>query len=84
MRAWDPERPVVVAPAMNTFMWEHPLTAVQLTKLKQYYKKLVIIEPAVKTLACGDTGKGALAPIPEICAVIKALEIEASRTRASQ
>jgi phosphopantothenoylcysteine decarboxylase len=25
-RAWDPARPVVVAPAMNTFMWEHPLT----------------------------------------------------------
>lgn len=25
-RAWDPTRPVVVAPAMNTFMWEHPLT----------------------------------------------------------
>lgn len=25
-RAWDPGRPVVVAPAMNTFMWDHPLT----------------------------------------------------------
>ena len=25
-RAWDPARPAVVAPAMNTFMWEHPLT----------------------------------------------------------
>jgi phosphopantothenoylcysteine decarboxylase len=25
-RAWDPARPVVVAPAMNTFMWEHPHT----------------------------------------------------------
>lgn len=29
-RAWDPARPVVVAPAMNTFMWEHPLTLRQL------------------------------------------------------
>jgi phosphopantothenoylcysteine decarboxylase len=26
-RAWDPARPVLLAPAMNTFMWEHPLTA---------------------------------------------------------
>ena len=26
-RAWDLDRPVVLAPAMNTFMWEHPLTA---------------------------------------------------------
>jgi phosphopantothenoylcysteine decarboxylase len=25
-RAWDPDRPVVLAPAMNTLMWEHPLT----------------------------------------------------------
>jgi len=32
-RAWDPSRPVVVAPAMNTFMWEHPLTMRQLRAL---------------------------------------------------
>jgi phosphopantothenoylcysteine decarboxylase len=25
-RAWEPTRPVVLAPAMNTLMWEHPLT----------------------------------------------------------
>jgi phosphopantothenoylcysteine decarboxylase len=25
-RAWDPARPVVLAPAMNTFMWENPFT----------------------------------------------------------
>jgi phosphopantothenoylcysteine decarboxylase len=25
-RAWDPNRPVILAPAMNTLMWEHPLT----------------------------------------------------------
>ena len=25
-RAWDVSRPVVLAPAMNTLMWEHPLT----------------------------------------------------------
>jgi phosphopantothenoylcysteine decarboxylase len=26
-RAWYPSRPVVLAPAMNTLMWQHPLTA---------------------------------------------------------
>jgi phosphopantothenoylcysteine decarboxylase len=26
-RAWEPERPIVLAPAMNTLMWQHPLTA---------------------------------------------------------
>ena len=25
-RAWDPERPIVLAPAMNTLMWKHKLT----------------------------------------------------------
>ena len=25
-RAWDPTRPVVLAPAMNTLMWQHPMT----------------------------------------------------------
>lgn len=25
-RAWDPTRPVILAPAMNTLMWQHPAT----------------------------------------------------------
>jgi len=32
-RAWDPARPVVLAPAMNTLMWEHPLTRRHLVEL---------------------------------------------------
>lgn len=32
-RAWDPARPVLLAPAMNTLMWEHPLTARHLRQL---------------------------------------------------
>ena len=32
-RAWDPNRPVVLAPAMNTLMWEHPLTGRHLRQL---------------------------------------------------
>jgi phosphopantothenoylcysteine decarboxylase len=32
-RAWDPVRPVVLAPAMNTLMWEHPLTRKHLNAL---------------------------------------------------
>jgi phosphopantothenoylcysteine decarboxylase len=32
-RAWDPQRPVVLAPAMNTLMWQHPLTARHLRQL---------------------------------------------------
>jgi phosphopantothenoylcysteine decarboxylase len=32
-RAWDPARSVVLAPAMNTLMWEHPLTGRHLRQL---------------------------------------------------
>jgi phosphopantothenoylcysteine decarboxylase len=32
-RAWDPARPAILAPAMNTLMWEHPLTARHLRQL---------------------------------------------------
>jgi phosphopantothenoylcysteine decarboxylase len=32
-RAWDTSRPVVLAPAMNTLMWEHPLTGRHLRQL---------------------------------------------------
>src|SRR5262245_14563634 len=32
-RAWDVTRPVVLAPAMNTLMWQHPLTARHLRQL---------------------------------------------------
>jgi phosphopantothenoylcysteine decarboxylase len=32
-RAWDTTRPVVLAPAMNTFMWQHPLTSRHLRQL---------------------------------------------------
>ncbi len=34
-RAWDFARPVVLAPAMNTFMWESPVTLRQLGQLLQ-------------------------------------------------
>jgi phosphopantothenoylcysteine decarboxylase len=32
-RAWDPQRPVILAPAMNTLMWDHPLTVRHLRQL---------------------------------------------------
>src|SRR6516162_6660666 len=32
-RAWEPSRPVILAPAMNTLMWEHPLTGRHLRQL---------------------------------------------------
>jgi phosphopantothenoylcysteine decarboxylase len=34
-RAWDLSRPVMLAPAMNTLMWEHPLTGRHLRQLAE-------------------------------------------------
>ncbi len=36
-RAWDVQRPVIVAPAMNTHMWEHPATRRQLSQFAADY-----------------------------------------------
>ncbi|MCX6744925.1 MAG: class II aldolase/adducin family protein [Candidatus Parcubacteria bacterium] len=65
VRAWDRQKPVVVAPAMNTKMWEHPLTAEHLNKLGEWYP-LSVVQPVAKKLACGDYGLGAMADLDSI------------------
>lgn len=88
-------KPIILAPAMNTAMWDHPLTRVQLETIQQFGRGaaqqtsilssdasigskigqeqgndqengVIIVEPAVKTLACGDVGAGALADLDNI------------------
>ncbi|MFC1640559.1 flavoprotein [Patescibacteria group bacterium] len=75
-RAWNRFRPFIVAPSMNTQMWEHPATKEHLETLDRWYK-LSIVEPVSKKLACGETGKGALAPIEEIVAMVNRRKIDA-------
>ena len=65
-RAWDLTRPLVVSPAMNTLMWDHPLTQRQLRELAQDAKDLTVISPQSKRLACDDVGMGAMAALEEI------------------
>jgi phosphopantothenoylcysteine decarboxylase/phosphopantothenate--cysteine ligase len=57
--------PVVVAPAMNVNMWEHPATRANLEVLRR--RGHIIVEPGSGYLACGMTGPGRLAD-PEIIA----------------
>ncbi|MBI3633001.1 MAG: phosphopantothenoylcysteine decarboxylase [Candidatus Vogelbacteria bacterium] len=71
IRAWDFAKPVILAPAMNTHMWNHPVTSEHLTKLRSWYKKLIIVDPVSKRLACGDIGKGAMADTAEIIRSLK-------------
>lgn len=63
-RAWDFNKPVYLAPAMNTNMWTHPVTATHLKILKQWNVK--VIYPTVKKLACGQYGVGGLAHLKTI------------------
>jgi phosphopantothenoylcysteine decarboxylase len=76
VRAWDFTKPIVVAPAMNTAMWEHPITEQHLKQLGEWLDGLLkrnfcVVEPVEKCLACGDVGKGALANIDDIAQAVK-------------
>ena len=51
--------PVVVAPAMNVNMWEHPATQENLQKLRA--RGVHVVDPDEGYLACGMTGAGRLA-----------------------
>jgi phosphopantothenoylcysteine decarboxylase / phosphopantothenate---cysteine ligase len=60
--------PVVVAPAMNVNMWEHPATRANLEILCQ--RGVKIVEPGSGYLACGMTGSGRLAENEAIVAAV--------------
>jgi len=56
--------PVVVAPAMNVNMFEHPAVVENLETLRS--RGVRVVEPGAGYLACGWLGKGRLAEVPEI------------------
>jgi len=60
--------PVVIAPAMNVKMWQHPATQANLQILRQRGHR--IVEPGSGYLACGMTGPGRLADPEAIAAAI--------------
>ncbi|WP_459906653.1 flavoprotein [Caballeronia sp. HLA56] len=69
-RAWQfREKPILVAPSMNKYMWEHLCTQEHLEKLRSWNDR--IIEPRVKLLAGGDFGPAALADVPTIVAAVQ-------------
>ena len=63
--------PVVVAPAMNVNMFDHPAVAENLEILRA--RGVRIVEPGEGYLACGWLGKGRLAEVPEIVAAALAV-----------
>ena len=71
-RAWclgARAKPIILAPAMNTKMWEHPCTQAHLDKLEF---GTTIVPPQSKQLACGEIGIGAMAKIEDIVAKVDA------------
>jgi phosphopantothenoylcysteine decarboxylase/phosphopantothenate--cysteine ligase len=63
--------PVLVAPAMNTNMWEHPAVRQNLRVLAD--RGVRFVDPGEGFLACGWTGKGRLAEPPEIVEAAQAI-----------
>ena len=57
-------KPIIICPAMNTAMYENPITQRNIKTLTEL--GYLFIEPKESRLACGDLGKGALADIDEI------------------
>jgi phosphopantothenoylcysteine decarboxylase/phosphopantothenate--cysteine ligase len=69
--------PILIAPAMNTTMWEHPATQRNLRQLRA--DGVYFVEPDAGEMACGTIGPGRLSE-PE-CIVRAALEILAGLDR---
>lgn len=63
--------PLLIAPAMNVHMWEHPATQANVRLLQQ--RGAQCIGPAAGALACGYEGRGRLAPVEEIVAAVDVL-----------
>jgi phosphopantothenoylcysteine decarboxylase len=71
VRAWDYKisdsiyyKKILVAPAMNTCMWENRITDIHIKSIND--RGIIDIPPIEKKLMCGDTGVGAMAEIKTI------------------
>lgn len=61
-------KPLFVAPAMNSKMWQHPATQRNIELLKQDGVQLIM--PASGNLACGEIGEGRMAEVETIIAAL--------------
>jgi len=64
------DKPVLVAPTMNTRMWEHPATRRNMARLKD--DGILFIEAGEGDLACGEVGRGRMAEPTQILEAIDA------------
>ena len=64
------DKPVMIAPAMNVRMWQHPATQRNLAQLRA--DGVQVVGPNVGDMACGEHGPGRMAEPAEIVAAIAA------------
>ncbi|APX23263.1 MAG: bifunctional phosphopantothenoylcysteine decarboxylase/phosphopantothenate--cysteine ligase CoaBC [Rhodobacteraceae bacterium] len=64
------DTPVMIAPAMNVRMWDHPATQRNLATLQG--DGVRVVGPASGDMACGEYGPGRLSEVPEIVAAVEA------------
>lgn len=72
------EKPVLLAPAMNTSMWESAATQNNIAVLKQ--RGLSVVGPESGELACGESGAGRLSELQAIISALKPLLTEQTLT----
>ena len=73
--------PVLIAPAMNTTMWDHPATQHNLARLRDH--GVYIIDPDEGEMACGTVGPGRLSdPDRIVTAALEVLQSKVSRDSA--
>lgn len=63
------DKPILVAPAMNVRMWEHPATQSNLSVLRE--RGVRVVGPSEGDMACGEWGMGRLAEVNEIVTAIE-------------
>ncbi|WP_019831111.1 bifunctional phosphopantothenoylcysteine decarboxylase/phosphopantothenate--cysteine ligase CoaBC [Sphingomonas sp. PR090111-T3T-6A] len=68
------DKPILVAPAMNVRMWQHPATQRNIARLRA--DDTVVMEPDEGIMACGEFGPGRL---PEPAVIVEAIERELGR-----
>ncbi|KIK70454.1 hypothetical protein GYMLUDRAFT_32476 [Collybiopsis luxurians FD-317 M1] len=69
LRALSPSTPTYIFPAMNTLMYEHPLTSEHLRIVRDVVR-YSIVGPIGKNLACGDVGLGAMTEWRDIVRIV--------------
>ncbi|KAL1672836.1 flavoprotein [Schizophyllum commune] len=69
LRALAPSTPTYIFPAMNTLMYEHPLTAEHLRIVREVVG-YEVVGPIGKKLACGDVGMGAMTEWTDIVKIV--------------